>query len=158
MNLTVIDNFLEEDLIKYLEKIFVSETPHYYGHASIINKSAQFYSSNINIHDPLIKYLIIKLKKQFAFNEILRSYINIQYNNMSGDWHKDDGNRTILLMITKTLEKGSGQFEIKDINDEIIQIDFVQNRIIAFEANKLHRGLDPKETNTPRITLAFKTI
>jgi hypothetical protein len=157
MNLTVIDNFLEEDLIKYLEKIFVSETPHYYGHASIINKSAQFYSSNININDALIKYLIIKLKKQFAFNEILRSYINVQYHGMSGDWHRDDGNRTILLMITKTLEKGSGQFEIKD-NDKITQVDFIQNRIIAFEANKLHKGLDPKEINTPRITLAFKTI
>jgi hypothetical protein len=156
MNLTVIDNFLEEDLIKYLEKIFISDTPHYYGHSST-GKSNPFYNSNLNINDPLIKFIITKLKKQFAFNEILRSYINVQYNGMSGDWHQDDGNRTILLMVTKTLEKGSGRFEIKD-NDKTTQIDFVQNRVIIFNANKLHRGLEPKEINTPRITLAFKTI
>lgn len=153
----IIDNFLEKDLIIYLEKIFVFETPHYYGHASIVSKSDKFYNSNINTEDILIKYLIIKLKNKFKFNQVLRSYINVQYNGMNGDWHKDDGNHTILLMVTKTLEKGSGQFEIKD-NEKINKIDFVQNRLIYFDATKHHRGMAPKEINTPRITFAFKTI
>jgi hypothetical protein len=154
--MNVIDNFLEKDLIEYLEKLFIYNTPHYYGHVSN-EKSNKFYCSNLKMEDTLIKYLIIKLKKKFKFNQVIRSYINIQYNGMNGDWHPDDGSHTILLMITKTLKKGSGQFEIKD-NEKINKIDFIQNRLIYFDATKQHRGMDPKEINTPRITLAFKTI
>ena len=152
----VIDNFLEKDLIKYLENLFIYSTPHYYGHASN-EKSNQFYSSNLNINDTMINFLIIKLKKKFNFNQLLRSYLNIQYNEMNGDWHQDDGSNTILIMISKTLNKNSGQFEIKD-NKKISKIDFIQNRLIFFDATKHHRALAPKEINTPRITLAFKTV
>jgi hypothetical protein len=77
---------------------------------------------------------------------------------MDGHWHQDDGKNTILLMITKTLKKNSGQFQIKDKNNIITKINFVQNKIIYFDASLLHRGLAPEEINTPRITLAFKTI
>ena len=154
--MNVIDNFLEKDLIEYLEKLFIFNTPHYYGHTSN-KKGNKFYFSNLNTEDILIKYLIIKLKKKFKFNQVIRSYINIQYNGMNGDWHPDDGSHTIILMITKTLKKGSGQFEIKD-NEKINKIDFIQNRLIYFDATKQHRGMDPKEINTPRITLVFKTI
>ena len=152
----IIDNFLEKDLIEYLEKIFIYNTPHYYGHSSN-KKNIEFYNSNLNTGDILIKYLIIKLKKKIKFNQVIRSYINIQYNEMNGDWHQDDGSHTILLMITKTLKKGSGQFEIKN-NGKINKIDFIQNRLVCFDATKHHRGMAPKEINTPRITLAFKTI
>jgi hypothetical protein len=152
----IIDNFLEKDLINYLEKLFIYSTPHYYGHVSN-EKNNEFYNSNLNINDTMINFLIIKLKKQFNFNQVLRSYINIQHNGMNGNWHRDDGSNTILIMITKTLKKGSGQFELKD-KDKINKIDFIKNRLICFDANKFHRGLAPKEINTPRITLAFKTI
>jgi hypothetical protein len=152
----IIDNFLEKDLINYLEKLFIYNTPHYYGHSSN-EKGNQFYTSGLNINDTMINFLIIKLKKQFQFNQILTSYLNIQYNGMNGDWHHDDGSNTILIMITKTLKKGSGQFELKD-NNKINKIDFIQNRFICFDATKKHRGLAPKEINTPRITLVFKTI
>ncbi len=152
----IIDNFLEKDLINYLEKLFIYNTPHYYGHSST-EKSNEFYNSNLNINDAMINFLIIKLKKQFNFNQVLRSYINIQHNGMNGNWHQDDGSNTILIMITKTLKKGSGQFELKN-NEKINKIDFIQNRLIYFDATKHHRGLAPKEINTPRITLAFKTI
>jgi len=153
----IIDNFLEKDLIEYLEKIFVSETPHYYCQSSI-EKSYLFYKSNLNMQDYLIRFLTVKLQKNFSFHQILRIYLNIQFNKMDGHWHQDDGKNTILLMITKTLKKGSGQLQIKDKNNVIKKIDFIQNRIIFFDASKLHRGLAPNEINTPRITLAFKTI
>ena len=153
----IIDNFLEKDLIEYLEKIFVSETPHYYCQSST-EKSYLFYKSNLNIQDYLIRFLIVKLQKNFSFHQILRAYLNIQFNKMDGHWHQDDGKNTILLMITKTLKKGSGQLQIKDENNVIKKIDFIQNRIIFFDASKLHRGLSPNEINSPRITLAFKTI
>ena len=52
-----------------------------------------------------------------------------------------------------------GEYKIKiDFDqDKIDSIDFVQNRLILFPAKWEHRGLDPIELATPRITLAFKT-
>lgn len=156
--INVIDNFLEKDLIEYLEELFIYKTPHFYGHTSNRNnKNFSFYSSSINTEDTLISFIIRKLKNKFNFNKVLRCYINIQFHNMNGNWHQDDGSNTILIMITKTLNKNSGQFEIK-INNKIKKIDFIQNRVVCFDATKFHRGLAPKEINTPRITLAFKTI
>ena len=77
-------------------------------------------------------------------------YINIQHPNMNGSFHSDDGELTCLYMVTQTLEN-SGHFEIKDEE----KINFVQNRLITFDAKKLHRGIAPDKG--VRITLAFKT-
>lgn len=153
----ITDNFLEKDFIKYLEEIFVFHTPHYYNQRAAANSTSFFYVSTMNTNDILINYIIKKIKNQYNFKEILRSYLNIQFNGMDGDWHQDDGSKTILLMITNTLRKNSGEFQIK-INNEIKSIDFVQNRLICFDSSNFHRGLAPKEINVPRITLAFKTI
>jgi hypothetical protein len=78
---------------------------------------------------------------------------------MPGEFHADDGDTTILLMTSKTLKKGSGQFQIQIHNDinSIQSVDFIQNRLIIFPAIWKHRGLDPIEHATPRVTLAFKT-
>jgi hypothetical protein len=155
--ITIIDDFLEKDLIEHLEEILVYKTPHTYGHTSGFDNNFIFYSSGINTEDILISYIIKKLKNKFNFNKVLRSYINVQFHNMNGNWHPDDGSNTILIMITKTLNKNSGQFQIK-INNKIKKVDFIQNRVICFDSTLFHRGLAPKEINTPRITLAFKTI
>ena len=156
----IIDNFLDEDLIKHLEYFFSFRTPHFYGHSSresLKKHKNFFYASELTSNDNLIQFLQNKIKKQFGLNQVIRTYINIQFKGMNGTFHQDDGHNTILLMITKTLKKGSGMFEIKE--DNIIKkIDFVQNRLIKFDAKKFHRGLSPKENNTPRITMAFKTI
>jgi len=154
--LKIIDNFLEKDLIKFLDKTFVHHTPHFYGHKSH-EKSTPFYNSNINLDDTLITFICEKLKKQFKFKSILRAYINVQFKDMNGDWHRDDGANTILLMITKSLPKNSGCFEVKKEN-KVIKVDFVQNRLIFFDASLKHRGLAPKESNTPRVTFALKTL
>ena len=78
---------------------------------------------------------------------------------MPGGFHQDDGDTTFVLMTSKTLQKGSGQFQIQINNDEnkLEPFDFIQNRLIIFPAQWKHRGLDPVEHSTPRITLAFKT-
>jgi hypothetical protein len=152
----IIDNFLGEDLIKHLEEIFLFKTPHYYGHKSH-KDSKFFYNCNVNLNDYLLMFLHKKLKDIFKIKEVLRCYINIQFNGMDGDWHQDDGNHTILLMVTKTLKKGSGEFQIKKDN-KINKISFIQNRLIFFNSSLKHRGMSPKEIAVPRITLAFKTI
>ena len=69
---------------------------------------------------------------------------------MNGYYHNDNGDITCLYMLTKTREK-DGDFQIKGED----KIKFVQNRLICFDANKMHRGLAPKDG--VRITLAFKT-
>ena len=156
----VIDNFLEDDLSKYLEQYFL-EIPHIFGNSSLgSDKGGSFYRSSLNPYDPLIKFLCLKIQKQAErILEFLRVYINIHYSNMPGNFHEDDGDTTFLLMTSKTLQKGSGQFQIQinnNIND-IQSIDFIQNRLVIFPAQWKHRGLDPIEHGTPRITLAFKT-
>jgi hypothetical protein len=156
----VIDNFLEDDLSKYLEQYFL-EIPHIFGWSSTgLNNGSPFYQANLNPYDPLIKFLCLKIQKQVDYRlGFLRVYINIHYSNMPGGFHQDDGDTTFVLMTSKTLLIGSGQFQIQKSNDinNIESIDFVQNRLIMFPALWKHRGLDPKEHATPRVTLAFKT-
>jgi hypothetical protein len=156
----IIDNFLEPDLSKYLEQYFL-EIPHNFGWSSTgLNNGSPFYQANLNPYDPLIKFLCLKVQKQVDYNlGFLRVYINIHYSNMPGGFHEDDGDTTFVLMTSKTLQKNSGQFQIQinnNVND-IQSIDFIQNRLIIFPALWKHRGLDPIEHSTPRVTLAFKT-
>jgi len=156
----VIDNFLEDDLSKYLEQYFL-EIPHNFGNSSSgLDKGSPFYRSSLDPYEPLIKFLCLKIQKQAEhILGFLRVYINVHYSNMPGSFHEDDGDTTFLLMTSKTLQKGSGQFQVQinnNIND-IQSIDFIQNRLVIFPARWKHRGLDPIEHGTPRITLAFKT-
>jgi hypothetical protein len=154
------DNFLDVDLIKFLNYYFL-KIPHSYGVSSNgLDKGHSFYYSELNIKDPLVEFLCRKIQKEIRTTVgFIRVYINVHYNGMPGDYHKDDGDMTAVLMVSKTLQPGSGQFKVKIDNDEnkINSIDFVQNRLILFPAKWEHRGLDPIELATPRITLAFKT-
>lgn len=152
MEYKIIDNALDKDLINYLNNIFIYKIPHFYGHSSNEN-SLKFYTSDLNKEDIFINYIVNALNIK---NNILRSYINVQFNGMEGDWHIDDGTETILLMISKTLMKNSGEFKLKKENN-IINIDFIQNRLIIFNSKILHKGCAPIEINTPRVTLIFKT-
>jgi hypothetical protein len=156
----IIDNFLEDDLSKYLEKYFL-EIPHTFGHSSLgLDKGIPFYQANLNPYDPLINFLCLKVQKQIEHKiGFLRVYINVHYSNMPGSFHIDDGDITFMLMTSKTLQKNSGQFQIQinnNVND-IQSVDFIQNRLVIFPAKWKHRGLDPTEHATPRVTLAFKT-
>jgi len=156
----IIDNFLEKDLSIYLEQYFL-EIPHNFGWTSKgLGEGVPFYQANLNPYDPLIKFLCLKVQQQVDHKlGFIRVYINIHYSNMPGDFHEDDGDTTFVLMTSKTLQKGSGQFQIQINNnvENIQKIDFIQNRLIIFPALWKHRGLDPIEHATPRVTLAFKT-
>tara|TARA_R100001086_G_C11759273_1_gene237629 strand:- start:149 stop:613 length:465 start_codon:yes stop_codon:yes gene_type:complete len=153
MKTQIIDNWLDKDLVVYLNNYFLYTFPHYYGHKSNSADEHSFYNSNLNPKDALNNYLFFKLKKTLNMShiELIRMYINIQHANMNGSFHTDDGKMTCMYMVTKSL-KDSGAFEIKNEN----KIDFIQNRLIAFDAEKLHRGHAPNKGEV-RITLAFKT-
>ena len=149
----IIDNWLNKDLVVYLNNYFLYSFPHYYGHKSNEDETENcFYNSNLNSSDALNNYLFFKLKKTLNLNlKLKRMYINIQHENMNGSFHKDDGDLTCLYMVTKSL-KDCGYLEIKDEQ----KIDFIQNRLVAFDAPKKHMGHAPDKGNV-RITLAFKT-
>tara|TARA_R110000823_G_scaffold312672_2_gene439530 strand:- start:1433 stop:1915 length:483 start_codon:yes stop_codon:yes gene_type:complete len=155
MNIEIKDNFLESDLIQYVSNHFIL-TPHYFGHSSS-GKGNLFYSNNLDLNNPIYNFLCLKIAKTFTNNiEIIRMYINVQHCFMDGEFHKDDGDHTVLLMVTPTLKKKSGCFEIKEKNKKLKKIDFIQNRLIKFPSSWEHRGCAPIEKNTLRITLAFK--
>ena len=158
--ITVIDNFIEDLIIDNLEDFF-EHIPHHYGHSSDSDKSKKFYDTPLdNVRNPWLITVEEKVKKvSHKKIKILRKYINIQWPGLDGLFHQDDGDMTVLLMISKTLSKGSGQFQIyeEDNPQNIRSIDFIRNRLIMFPAKWGHRGMAPIEHYTPRITLAFKT-
>ena len=149
-----INNWLEQDLNEFLKNNFLYEKAHWFGHSSLnepANFNDSFYSHLLDNNEPINQYLFHKLKKTLNMNlNLKRMYLNIQWKGMSGCYHRDDGDITCLYMVTDTREK-DGAFEIK--NEKIFK--FEKNKLICFDARKVHMGHGPKEG--VRITLAFKT-
>lgn len=153
--LEIKENFLSVDLIEYL-CLYCKKLPHYYGHSSLGNDN-YFYNHEFDLNNPLINFLWYKISKLKNHNStLLRCYVNIQFKEMNGDFHTDDGDQTILLMVSETLKNNDGSFDII-INNETKKISFVQNRLIIFSSSFLHKGNAPEFSKGPRMTIAFKT-
>ena len=143
-----IDDWLDQDLNKFLSHKFLYETPHFFQEFSV-DPNKKFYSFNFDQNDLIINYLAFKLQTTLQLNlKFNRIYMNVQHPGMSGEFHTDDdeGGLTCLYMLV-----GSGNFEIKDEKT----FKFEKNKLICFDARKLHMGHAPKDG--ARITLAFKT-
>ena len=164
----VIKDFLPKDLIDFLHTHYL-RIPHSYGHTSerlakgdpylLERPEICFYKHNLDIKDPMTNYLCRKVHDAF-FPELtseelgfLRIYINVYHPGMDGVFHDDDGEITVMLMVSETLPD-SGSFEYKE-DGEVKEIPFVKNTLIAFDAKMPHRGRAPKRG--ARVTLAFKT-
>lgn len=146
----IIDNWLEPFLSQYLKEHFKYKIPHWWGHVSDPQETNMMYNCDLNPNDTMNAYLFNRLC--FSLNKklkLIRMYLNIQHPGMEGVFHTDDGTITCIYMVTDTL-KNSGYFEIK--NEK--KIEFIHNRLIAFDAKKWHKGHAPKKDI--RITLAFK--
>jgi hypothetical protein len=112
---------------------------------------SRFFVSNMSELDHIILYILLKAKIFLNKDlEHLRSYANIQFKGQHGDWHTDDGDFTILLMISETIK--DGKFEIENY-----KVDFKQNRCVIFDAKKKHRALASEYAILPRCTIAIKT-
>jgi hypothetical protein len=156
MRIQVIDNLLDNFLIKYLNRKFLYDTPHILRGGSM-EGTPPFYLSNLNPEELMIGYIYRKIINEILNIDcsIIRTYLNIQHRGMDGSFHPDDGDVTLLLMITDNPKEGGGEFEYIDKNDQINKIEYKQNRLIAFDASIKHRGLAYKG-NESRITLAYK--
>jgi len=147
---TVIDNWLEPQLANFLSDYLYKGIFYKAGHQSIPKDNTSFLVGIIP-PSPMIDFIIYKLKFIRPV-EVMSFYANLQYNNMEGGFHPDNGDITFLYMPSKGLNLNEGHFEIKD--EEKIEYKF--NRLIYFDSKKIHKGNAPKQ-NIPRITLAFKT-
>ncbi len=156
METIIKDNFLPIPFLNNLEDYLLYNVPHYWGHSSIEN-SPPFYFSKLDSNDSnLVKIYNLISNTYSPKSKLLRTYSNIQHLGMDGTFHKDDGDVTFLIMVTKNPIKGGGEFEYIDKNNKTHTISYQQNRLIIFDAQLKHRGLAYKD-NKPRITLAYKT-
>jgi len=148
---TIIDNWLDPQLADYLNDYLYRGILYRTGHGSNHDDNTSFLFGEVP-HSPLIDFLYFKINFIESVS-ILRSYTNLHYNNMGGSFHKDDGDITFLYMPSKGLNSDEGHFEIKNEG----KIEYKFNRLIYFNAKKLHKGYPPTQ-NIPRVTLAFKTV
>jgi|TARA_R110002020_G_scaffold217950_1_gene425745 hypothetical protein len=155
----VIDNWLDPEFCDHLAYDIIFNMPHFYGHRSDYSDGTpRFYRADFRENDFHIKYMCRKLSREVLKQncQFVRVYANIQYNGMDGTFHNDDGDFTVLYMVTPTL-KFNGQFQYRQ-DGKIIDVDFVHNRLVWFSGKDLdHRGLSP-DTDLPRVTVAFKVI
>ena len=64
----IIDNWLDQDLVEFLEYNFLYERAHWFGHSSLdepANIDNSFYSHLLNNNEPINKYLFHKGKPKW---------------------------------------------------------------------------------------------
>jgi len=158
--INIIDNWLEKDLSDFVEHSFLHEYPHYFDHTPTDKDSNVFYNCELNHNDTLVKLLFYKARKTINKKlKLVRTHFNIQHPGMNGGWHTDSSQLSFVYMVTQTLKKKEGTFQIK-IDNKIKTIDFVKNRLIIFDSNLIHRGNPPlindKRNVNARITFTLK--
>ena len=150
----IIDNALPLEVCRFLHREVLNMPMFLHSSIEVNNFKSIFFASEFNLNDFFTKFICEELIKNVSLKKIhvLRCYANIHFQNQSGEWHQDDGDLTFVWMISPTLKSGDGCFEIKNGS----KIDFVNNRLIIFDAKTLHRGNHSIEI-FPRITIALKT-
>ena len=107
----------------------------------------------------ILGFIVDKMKTNLSLGKI---YANVQYAGQDGSFHTDNTtphSRTAILMLSKTLPKGSGTFQIhtEGFSNKIETHEFEQNKLLWFKSDLEHRGNAPLKSGPPRITLAVKT-
>jgi len=146
----IVENWLEKDLHEFLKFKYLHNTPHYFNQRTSpkTDLNSYFYISELKQEDLMNSFLHVKIEKIINKKlNFLRTYLNVQHVNMNGAWHTDDGEITCLYMVT-----GNGNFEIQNEASVL----FEENKLICFDAKKIHRGLAPNKG--VRITWTTKTI
>ena len=154
-NLKYTDNYLDPNILKKMHsKLMDFECP-WHRQVSENENSIHFwacYISNLEIFNEEVKYLEDKVDKK-----VLRIYANGQTYTQHGEFHKDDGDETILIGMNENFSVlNGGATEFLCERDTSISIYPIFNRAIFFNSQIEHRAL-PCLDKTFRITLAIKT-
>lgn len=172
--LKIVENWLgDDDLVRYLERLFTYKTPHHYieyadsrfaprtifGREDRQETDAQiFYSYDFDPNNPLIKFLVIKametVESMTGRKELncLRVHLAIQHPNQDVEWHSDGSD---LTAVYTAASPGGGDFTF-DTEEGLRHIKFENNKLIVFDGKQRHMALAPQNTTRPRILLVIK--
>jgi hypothetical protein len=151
----IIDDFLCDDFVEHIQDVIPNLG--YKPHFSIDIEKCRFLNS---IGDwpatDAFNYVAKKIRNlsQIECSEVLRVYSNLHPSgeNHSGDWHEDGNQITALYYPMKWDNKYGGGTEFKDGT----VVDYVENRLVLFDANKTHRAMPHTNKNLFRYTVSFK--
>lgn len=153
----IYENILPKKTLNNLLQFVLFNNEHWYGHASNFNSDKFFYfkdfSDNIFLADTIFQHILDKVKMNLKYNRV---YANIQYVNQDGEFHIDAHEinaYTCMIMLSKTLQEGSGCFCTKEK-----KYPFIQNNLLVFKSSIQHMGKAPKEGREPRVTFVYKTL
>ncbi len=89
--------------------------------------------------------------------EIERIYFNGQWPGRDGDLHEDGCEKTVLIYISEYYSNWGGFTQFLLPNNEEFIVSPVQNRLIYFPGNILHKGYSFSHQSCPmRVSLAYK--
>ena len=156
MTIKVVDNFLDEDMLSYVQELVFnlkyrvqSSTPE--GPWNFLTSAGPFIE-----HD-VFKWIARKIDSLEFINvkDYNRVYANCNASGSDngGKWHRDDGSITALFYPmewdSKTF-KGGTEFEDGTV------VDYVTNRIVFFDAKIKHRAQEHFCKDHLRYTVAYK--
>lgn len=169
MSIYIHDNFLNENELKFTSNYF--EGPIWeFGHRSHDDGSdiypSKWFVCGLDNNKFFSELLIKKISQISKTNwELIKVYANGQTILNDGNWHFDEMNDssvsywTALLYVSdinhKNIEVVNGYTDFK-INDEIKSIEPLQNRLVLFRSDLLHRGRAPTIPGFLRISVAWK--
>ena len=161
LNIVVRDDCFKSDLCKLIAK----GTQAYrwqYGHKSDVGNPThnKFFVSplwNDELQENFFYMLWRMIHSEIPFVEdcyCWRIIANGQVKGQDGNWHTDHGDKTVLYFPLQWVPDwgGSTYFKIDDVET---QIQYKQNRLLAFGSDILHCGLAPAVDNILRISIAF---
>lgn len=89
--------------------------------------------------------------------EIERIYFNGQWPGRDGDLHEDGCEKTVLIYISEYYPNWGGFTQFLLPNNEEFVISPVQNRLVYFPGNIMHKGYSFSHQSCPmRVSLAYK--
>lgn len=161
------DNFLTEDEMKVLEEYFDGYVWKW-GHKSHPKNNAAWFAVRFDDKPYFTEYLKEKIEYATGMKfEVDRVYANGQTIFNDGDWHRDmaDNERnsafvTALLYVSditpENVNEVQGYTHFRLLNDDIVTIEPLKNRLVFFDSRVSHRGCAPSIPGFLRISLAWK--
>jgi hypothetical protein len=161
--IVVKDNFFQEDLVNFIAK-GIEAYQWSYNHKSDANDPTHntFFVSNLwangaanNIFYMIWKQICSEEISDLQDYDCLRIYANGQVKGQDGNWHTDDGDRTVIYFPLEWDRRwgGSTYFKVSGAKEEI---QYKRNRLIVFDAAIPHYGSCPTVKNILRVSIAFK--
>tara|TARA_B100002019_G_scaffold21598_1_gene16371 strand:+ start:64 stop:570 length:507 start_codon:yes stop_codon:yes gene_type:complete len=153
----LVENALDEEYLRHINDSIYKLN--YQIHKSTPDSYSNFFASfpNENENDlfnyrNLAECLFKKLGIENDIEYVERGYTNCYPYNISGSWHQDTLDGQTVLFYPQTWKKeweGSTLFKEED------SVDYVKNRVVLFNGNKLHMS-DTHKNYGMRFTIAFK--